>query len=806
MLGIHRTQATAQGRGPASRPRHRSSRRRLILEPLEERALLSSWTVNSLGDTGTGTDQTGDLRYCITQANQNIGDDTINFGVTGTITLNSALPDLSDTTGLTDIEGPGADALSISGNGAFPVFQVGSAVTANLAALTITGGLATAEGNDYAGGGVYSSGSLDVTNCNIEGNSSPSSGGGIYNAGTMTITGCTIANNTACFDLYGGWGAGIYNSGTMTVTGSSISNNSAGQVADGVVQGSGGGIDNDGVMSLLDCQISGNVCPSNGGGILSSGTLVVSESNISGNQAQGMSGGGAAIGGGICVVSGSLQVISSTIGGNACVGGSGDNQYIGYPTGGGSALGGGIFISNATASITNSTISGNLVTGGPGGGWEQYTWGCCYGYDWYQGYGGGEGSGGGLYYGGSSGSLALANDTISNNFASGGNGGYQGYAQYGGPDQIISEGSGGASVGGGIAVATGSASAMFVNDTIAGNSSTGGIGGGYWNYAQFNGEWPPEPITSLEFQAATYGGGLGVVSGTSTLNNTIVIQNSTDIGGTVAFASACNLIGTGGSGGLVDGVNGNKVGVADPGLGTLTNNGGPTLTMALLPGSPAINAGSNDLAVDPSTGQPLTTDSAEPGSRGSSSARLTSAPMKSSPKSRATSVWAGGTRPPCFRPQAMACACSLRVGIPTCLGSVSTRFRSASAQAATLSAGDITVMGSSGINHGPVTVSGSGTNYTITFGQAINGPDQVTVTIGNALIATFTRRLDVLPGDVNDDGVVNAQDMVIIRNQITGYGGGQPTIFGDINGDGVVNYQRLQRPCGSGSESTYDYR
>ena len=140
------------------------------------------------------------------------------------------------------------------------------AVTANLAALTITGGLATAEGNDYAGGGVYSSGSLDVTNCNIEGNSSPSSGGGIYNAGTMTITGCTIANNTACFDLYGGWGAGIYNSGTMTVTGSSISNNSAGQVADGVVQGSGGGIDNDGVMSLLDCQISGNVCPSNGGG------------------------------------------------------------------------------------------------------------------------------------------------------------------------------------------------------------------------------------------------------------------------------------------------------------------------------------------------------------------------------------------------------------------------------------------------------------------------------------------------------------------------------------------------------------
>ena len=49
--------------------------------------------------------------------------------------------------------------------------------------------------------------------------------------------------------------------------------------------------------------------------------------------------------------------------------------------------------------------------------------------------------------------------------------------------------------------------------------------------------------------------------------------------------------------------------MADPKLGPLANNGGPTQTMALLAGSPAINAGSNALAVDPSNnGQPLTTD------------------------------------------------------------------------------------------------------------------------------------------------------------------------------------------------------
>ena len=97
------------------------------------------------------------------------------------------------------------------------------------------------------------------------------------------------------------------------------------------------------------------------------------------------------------------------------------------------------------------------------------------------------------------------------------------------------------------------------------------------------------------------------------------------------------------------------------------------------------------------------------------------------------------------------------------------------------------MIGSSGTNYGPVTVSGSGTSYTITLAQPINAADRVTITIGNDLIAPFTRRLDVLPGDVNDDGVVNVQDMVAIRNQMLGLLGAVPTIFGDINGDGKVD-------------------
>ena len=120
---------------------------------------------------------------------------------------------------------------------------------------------------------------------------------------------------------------------------------------------------------------------------------------------------------------------------------------------------------------------------------------------------------------------------------------------------------------------------------------------------------------------AGFGGGIDITDGTATLNNTIIALNTDgttsnappdnlylDGNGTVSMASANNLIGAGGgNSGLTNGSNGNQVGVANPGLGTLASNGGPTETIALLAGSPAIDSGSNALAVDPH-GSPLTTD------------------------------------------------------------------------------------------------------------------------------------------------------------------------------------------------------
>ena len=68
-----------------------------------------------------------------------------------------------------------------------------------------------------------------------------------------------------------------------------------------------------------------------------------------------------------------------------------------------------------------------------------------------------------------------------------------------------------------------------------------------------------------------------------------------------------NLVGDGaGSSGIINGLNGNIVGgnghpVIDARLGPLQNNGGPTQTMALLPGSPAIGHANN--AAAPATDQ-----------------------------------------------------------------------------------------------------------------------------------------------------------------------------------------------------------
>ena len=274
---------------PQFAPARRSyARRRPMLECLEDRALLSTFTVNSLGDTGTGLGLSGDLRYVITQVDQTPGDNTINFTVTGTITLSSALPDLSNTTGLTDIEGPGAASLTVARSSAagtpdFRIFTVDANVQAQLVGLTITGGFGD-PGVD--GGGINNSGTLTVIDSTIENNAattgsqySGGEGGGIYNGGTLTVTNSTIDNNSAT-SATGYAGGGIYSGGTLTVTNSTIDNNSA-TSASGYA---GGGIYSGGTLTVTNSTIDNN---SGGGGIDNGGTLTVNNSTIDNKERAG---------------------------------------------------------------------------------------------------------------------------------------------------------------------------------------------------------------------------------------------------------------------------------------------------------------------------------------------------------------------------------------------------------------------------------------------------------------------------------------------------------------------------------------
>src|SRR5437764_3921900 len=88
----------------------RAPRPRPLVEALEGREAPAVFTVTVLTDSGTGS-----LRDAITQANANPGADIINFqaGLTGTVSLTSPLPTVSDS--LT-INGPGATLLTVRAN------------------------------------------------------------------------------------------------------------------------------------------------------------------------------------------------------------------------------------------------------------------------------------------------------------------------------------------------------------------------------------------------------------------------------------------------------------------------------------------------------------------------------------------------------------------------------------------------------------------------------------------------------------------------------------------------------------------
>src|SRR5262249_36208852 len=187
-FGSARTRA---GRTRSVVPRKWRATCKLHLELLEDRTLPSTLTVLNTQDNGDGS-----LRAVLAAAQP---DDTIRFdhhlrGQTITLTSGELVIDKS-----LDIEGPGAERLTISGHDASRVFRVGSGVTVEIDDLTIAHGRADNGGGIWNAGGTLSL-SHDVLSDNqaLGAQDNSALGGGVFNeGGTLTVEHCTFSANVA---------------------------------------------------------------------------------------------------------------------------------------------------------------------------------------------------------------------------------------------------------------------------------------------------------------------------------------------------------------------------------------------------------------------------------------------------------------------------------------------------------------------------------------------------------------------------------------------------------------------------------
>jgi len=242
-------------------------------------------TVSNLNDSGAGS-----LRQAITDAMATGAADTINFNVSGTITLGSTLPNITAAGGALTIDGTGR-SVTISGNNATTIFTVDAGATVNLQNITVANGKNTAFPAE--GGAFKNSGSLNITNSTFSSNgtsSSQSRGGAIFSAAgaTLSISSSTFSSN----NVSSAWceGGAIY------------------------IQG--------GIAAIVNSTFSGNsaTCQSNpnGGGIfVNSGTVSITHSTFSNNSA---SGNASAEGGAIYVAEANITLRNTIIANNSPTG------------------------------------------------------------------------------------------------------------------------------------------------------------------------------------------------------------------------------------------------------------------------------------------------------------------------------------------------------------------------------------------------------------------------------------------------------------------------------------------------------
>jgi len=475
-------------------------------------------------------------------------------------------------------------------------------------------------------------------------------GGAILNdGGTVSLVDCVLANNAVADGAAQG-GAILNRTGSVTAVSCLFSNNQAlgskgGQITFGGGCGgpaSGGAIANDrGQVRLTNCQfavnsalggnggdypMAGGGCgaPGAGGGIYSSGGSLESEGvNFSYNLANGgsagsgifTSSGGKGSGGAVTVKGGTFLFVRSQFLRNSTQGGGAGRDGIGGMAAGGAldletAVGtitecllnlngaragdgrsgvlsaegrGGAIFNSATTTVGRSSFSANTVTGATAGGRPGAA-------------PGGIGSGGGLH---NEGLIQISESTFADNVATGG---------YGNCKESIAPPTptpapGGDGLGGALRNLN---KAYVANTTFSGNTAKGGPGvtcnpvmpavgspGSAFGGAILNAA--TAVVCQVTFyrnsaQAPIGAGGAIHSTGLTLVTNTILAGSLsggdcggliTDGGHNLASDASCILTGTG------------SLNSTDPKVGPLADNGGPTLTHALLQGSPAIDAGGN---------------------------------------------------------------------------------------------------------------------------------------------------------------------------------------------------------------------
>jgi phospholipase/lecithinase/hemolysin len=230
--------------------------------------------------------------------------------------------------GQVSVLGPGAELLSVDGQGASRIFEVTAAAHATVSGLTLRGG-------------------------------SADEGGAVANAGQLMLQGVVLTGNVALF------GGAIYNSGILQLDADLLFFNTA----SGVDLAAGGALANDGPDAqafvtdtvFLD-NIAGDGARALGGAIanLNGASLSVSHSLLFGNSARAGDGGDG-LGGGIYNGSGSVLVVEDS----ALVA----NYAIGPR--GGRGFGGGLY----EARGSNTTLRGTLLLGNfaTTDGWDVYS-------------------------------------------------------------------------------------------------------------------------------------------------------------------------------------------------------------------------------------------------------------------------------------------------------------------------------------------------------------------------------------------------------------------------------------------------